>query len=171
MGVLLPVSLMFMIGPLFRPVTTFSALPASDTISVDYRSRGCFHRDAFVFQFRREERKLIVTVYDNREDWFRSNVSSPRKPVGQTVLTEEDVARLDNLIAFYRERREGGSTTVETIQIEQTRGKTRIGAERFTDSTSIIGMPKELAVHLKMPQIDALSFSEVRERIVKAVKI
>jgi hypothetical protein len=171
MSALITASLLFLSGPLAKPVTTFSALPASDTISVQYQSRGCFHRDAYVFRFRKEGRKLIVEVYDNRETWNRTNVPAKVKPVGQTVLTEEDVARLDNLIAFYRERRVGGSTTVQTIQIEQLREKTWIGAERFTDSTSIIGMPKEWIDELKMPHIDALGFREIRARVVKATEI
>jgi hypothetical protein len=145
----------------------FSALTDSDTLVVEYRTSGCFHREANSFRFRREGTKLLVTAYDsggfNRPNFWRKS-----QELGTIALTEDDIGQLDNLLSFYRERRKGASTTVDYVRMDLYRGGTRVGSEMFVDRTSILGLPKELAVQYKWPYVDALSFSTIRARIKKS---
>jgi hypothetical protein len=144
-----------------KPGITFSSLRADQTVVVDYRSRGCFHRDAFLFRFRTVpgRRGLDVTVTAN-------DPRLPKTILGTITLDADQVRRLDGLLKFYRERREGSSSTVVNARFEFRDGDRVKATESFEDATFAIGLSPEICRQIGMPYIDALTLDE----IVRAVR-
>ena len=115
----------------------FRGLPEGRVVEVTFTSQGCFHQSIHEFRFRRAG-SLFVEVTKVSSPWEESEIkaSNPtRVPLGTVVLSDVEAVSLDRLIAFYREGREGGCTTVDSIKISQIENGKPVTTESFTDAT------------------------------------
>lgn len=163
MSATMAASLLFLAGPLARPVKPFSDLTEADSVVVAWRAWNCFQPHAYAFRFRRESGRFLVTAYDcgdvtHPEPWRRGQT------LGTVELTLNDLRRLDNTFAYYRKRIHVRSTAEDDVRIEQFRGGEWIAGERFIDGSQATTHSEEVAKILKQPYLDALSLDALLKR-------
>ena len=120
----------------------FSELQPGDRVHIRFASQGCFHSNAWDFEFERGS-ATTVRVASFRGSWDAARKSmqyrSPR-PLGTLTLAPHDIAGLDRLVRFYRTHPDGYCTTVDDITIEHFQrpngpGSTASAREHYIDSS------------------------------------
>jgi len=131
---------------------SFSSLKDGDVIRVTFSSTGCFHRTNRVFEF--HEKSVAISSPDQAASSLKKDPESSK--IGTLVVSKDDLKKLDRLLLFYRENKQVGCTTVDHIQIEQTRADGRSLSEKYADASC------------QSEQIeDALTFPQLQARLVK----
>ena len=116
-------------------IDNFADIRRGDVLKIHYHSSGCFHQDDYTFLFRPNNPSTIDVVHEP---------GTPQaKSFARVNLTHEDLRQLDNLMHFYRAKKKGGCTTVDTISFEQLRGKTTIASEKIIDDTCQVDEAKD----------------------------
>ncbi len=117
-------------------VVTFATLSASDELKMTYATRGCFHDRTYDLTFRRAGVLTVLIeevtfAWTDQKEYLRVGV----RKLGDTALTEADVAGLDRLIRFYRTNQERGSRTFShAIDLSQLRDGKTVAKEHFYDA-------------------------------------
>lgn len=111
------------IGFAAEPPISFQHIPEGNTIEVMFESKGCFHHGRYQFVFQ-GARAVVIKMEAKR------NI-----PVGAVTLSKSELAGLDRLLIFYRERRPGLCTTSDTIALTQKTGGKVVKREFFQDDT------------------------------------
>src|SRR4051812_28345602 len=83
----------------------FSRIQPHDHFTVGYTSQGCFHYYAYRFEFERRDRVQVRI----------SKLWKPRHHLGTVTLSDEDLAGLDRLVAYYRSHPDGACTMNDGI--------------------------------------------------------
>ncbi len=118
------------------PGALFENLPAKDRIRISYTSTGCFHYITYEFDFQRSDTltAAIVRLDEKRIEGSKKRIVK-RVPQGTVKISEKQAKGLDRLIEFYRQKQEGGCTTVDNITITHRSPKGIVSKESFVDRT------------------------------------
>ena len=119
-----------------QPIS-FRQFPAGDSIHVKFTSSGCFHYYTYEFDFHRAVRVTATIARVGPREGERGNQreEGERTIIGKVALSQDEIAGLDRLLAFYRWRHGGGCTTVDKIVVTQMSGGKAIASESFTDAS------------------------------------
>lgn len=121
-----------------RPSDLFRKLPQGQTVQIVFTSQGCFHHTVYEFEFKRAP-ELTATIVEVQENWNPSTktmVVTKRIPLGTVKITDEEAAGLDKLIDFYRNPKDGWSTTHDGISITIRDANKVIEKRKYDDESS-----------------------------------
>jgi hypothetical protein len=112
-------------------------LQSGHTLRVRYESTGCFHFNAYEFDFVGGPVVSVnITKVERKLDKKRvCYVDSRRVPMGSLTLGSQDIRKLDNLISYYRSKPHGFCTTVDDVKILHYVGKKIISSESYSDAS------------------------------------
>jgi len=141
----------------------FGELKEGQSVRVEFSSKGCFHNEAYEFEFRKAP-ALAVTIVrvDTKraqvpqisqielvfpDGWDhlkkadsikKENAETGRTILGTVNVSDEEAAGLDRLLMFYRAPKKSlqSSTTREEISVTFRDGEKVISEERFSDNSS-----------------------------------
>jgi hypothetical protein len=95
----------------------------------------CFHHTKYRLSFESNSFGVVrLSAFDQN--------GAKRAPIS---LDRSDLKSLDRLLSLYRNIRQGGCTTVDTITVTKYRGGAIVAEERFTDDTCDLGSRIEMA--------------------------
>lgn len=109
---------------------TVKGLGPDDEVRIEYSSGGCFHFFAFDFTLSGKTPGTVAVAERVTKD---GKVSL--RPAGSVPLSHLDIQRLDNRIAFYRQKRPGRCTTVDSITISWLQDGKIVEKESFRDES------------------------------------
>jgi hypothetical protein len=120
----------------------FSELQPGERVHIRFLSTGCFHNDAYDFDFERDGATTVRVAAVSRS-CNAVGKSMPYRainPLGTLILTPRDISGLDRLIRFYRTHPAGGCTTRDDITIDHFRWIHRpdspaIASEHYIDAS------------------------------------
>jgi hypothetical protein len=162
-----------------RPIELSTIDRRSQSVVIDFQSTGCFHFAHYQLRYEPAPTpRLVVTDRNPRSAASpgaeRAGIPS-QEQVGVVELTREQVARLDNLLRFYRRQvGEGGCTTSDTISVVLYQNGHLLRREEFVDSTCQSHLladadPRDLA-ELRMSGGPALSLRDLIAAATEAKK-
>ena len=148
---------LFGTAPAGGRIPSFSALPAGDTLQIDFKSDGCFHQDHFSFTYGRSPQPTM-NVVEFRTTWVNDKpAGEDSKYLGSLALTPSDLKQLDRLMDYYRKPHGDGCTTVETITIKHVHGGRVVAEETFKDAScdasSLRYFHPEIPAYLSLHQL------------------
>jgi hypothetical protein len=120
----------------------FSALAPGDSTQLTFRSDGCFHHFYVAVTIVRD-----ATGADVVGDSLEANLAPGWRIQRPARLSDEELAQLDSLVAYYRAVTTTGCTTVDRISFTTVRGET-VTRESFVDGscgsydTGILSLPR-----------------------------
>jgi hypothetical protein len=161
------------------PIAFNTIVGRNEYALIDFESTGCFSHSHFRLRYEPTPvPRLLVTDCDpDLQDAKSGRLTRNRRPpdLGVVELTPEQVARLDNLLRFYRKNdQRGGCTTNDTISVVLYQNGFPVRHETFVDSTCESGLladadPRDLSA-LKRDDAPALSIWSVIEAAARAKK-
>ena len=109
---------------------SFAALSPGEEVAIEYRSDGCFHHYQVRVTIQRDSGGAVV----------RLDSASPTPALGWHFdppgrLTARQLAKLDDLLAFYRTNTDTGCTTVDHIALTETNGQGGVRREAYVDGS------------------------------------
>jgi hypothetical protein len=117
----------------------FTKLPSGNTLQMRFTSGGCFHFYILDLTFTSSPRPA-ATVFDIVLEPAETGKGTGlreagREKRGKLSLSKNDLAGLDNLLAFYRTNTAAGCTTHNGIEISQVRDGKIVASEKFQDNS------------------------------------
>lgn len=109
---------------------SFAALSPGEEVAIEYRSDGCFHHYQVRVTIQRDSSGAVV-----RLDSVTAAPGSGWHFDPQRRLTAGQLAKLDDLLAFYRTNTDTGCTTVDHITLTGTNGKGDVRREAYVDGS------------------------------------
>lgn len=152
--------ILFGAAPAGSKIPSFTALPAGDTLQIDFKSDGCFHHNHFSFTYGRSPQPTM-TVTRFQTEWIDDKPTEESKYLGVLALTPNDIKQLDRLMAYYREPHGDGCTSVERVTIQHVHRGRVVAEETFKDESC-----DAWSIHTLHPEIPAyLSFHQLPQRL------
>jgi hypothetical protein len=152
------------------PIVFTRVAGRGQSVVIDFQSDGCFSHAHFRLRFEPTPvpRLLVADCEPRLMDAKGSVVGRSRSPLELAAvdLTPEQVARLDNLLRFYRKHDgEDGCTTTDTISVVLYQHGIPVKWERYVDSTCRVELladadPRDLAA-LRRDEAPVLSLRSV----------
>lgn len=107
---------------------SLTKMGAEETMHVTLSSSGCFHQSTHLFKFTSKKVSIYRVTITNKK--------KSESQIGQLVLTDDDLVRLDKLFAFYANGQEkDGCTTIDTISIQVLKQGTVTKADNYHDGS------------------------------------
>lgn len=120
---------------------TFYDAEPGDSVTIDFQSAGCFHHDDHHVVITQGATPGVMIARGTGAHYFWRGTDPPNaaptavKSSGSTLLSPNDIERLNKLIAFYRQNHRTGCTTEDHIQITRKHGNRILAHEAFEDSS------------------------------------
>ena len=116
-----------------------ASLRRDEVIDITFESSGCFNQSTDHYRITRDSagRTWFEASTEVRE-WHKQQkkmLDRGTASIGKVALTAAEVAGLDSLFRFYRQKHPGGCTLVETAAVRYLRDGTSIGTEEFRDAS------------------------------------
>jgi len=151
----------------------FSKVSPDQELRIKFESRGCAHQTQFLMVYSvHPEPRISVTSLGERgvidpktEEW---RIESGRQELGTATFTPGGVARLDNLLRFYRKKSKGACTTINNITFTLLENGRTLRTETYEDDTCrpyVLDASPEHLTELKIKEPPVISL----ERIVAAL--
>ncbi len=108
-------------------VFSILSLEPRQSLVVRYQSVGCFHHFVYTFEFTGS----VVVIHD-------LGVGAPGhkgKRLGCFTLDDDDLVKLDRLLAYYAGRPRGRCTTVDTVRVVVKDGPHRVRCACYVDGS------------------------------------
>lgn len=117
-----------------RPFQGFDYLQKGDTVEVRLESRGCFHHTIHWLRFEQHEDLRVRTVEESDPSLSPEKRRDPW-PKGDRVVNRSQLPGLNQYVAYLRENKSDGCTTVDTIILTHLRRNSVLASERFKDAS------------------------------------
>jgi len=124
----------------------FSQMGNGDRVEVTLQATGCFHNTTSYFEIRKSRDLLSF-----REYAITWNKSSPpeilsKKMIGEVNLAETDIEGLDGLLKYYRDGKQGNSTSQVFLRIEYYESGALVKVEDLQDYSGNIELKDRKSV-------------------------
>lgn len=139
----------------FAAELNFSSMENGDRVEVTLHSIGCFHNTTLYYEVRKTGDTAFFTQYAITWDKSVPAKMLEKKVIGELKLTPNDITGLDGLLTFYRGKKDVGSTTSVSLQVEYYEGARQIRVENLDDISGGHGLDK---------RDDVTSFHELTAR-------
>lgn len=117
---------------------SFQRLPVGGTIHIAYTIQGCYSGSSYEFVFERGE-TMTVHASSIGKEWNAARQrleESSRATVGRLTLSDEQIAGLDRLFAYYRTKTSDRCSIVRHVDATQKSGDSVDATESFIDDRS-----------------------------------
>lgn len=126
----------------FAAGPSFSSMEDGDRVEITHHSTGCFHNIISYYEVRKTDGACFFTQYAITWDKKVPAQMVEKKVIGELRLGADDIAGLDGLLRYYRERKTSGSTTQVSVLVEYYEGGRQIKVERLEDGSGSVGLEK-----------------------------
>jgi len=139
----------------FAAELNFSRMENGDKVEITLNARGCFLNATTYYEVRKSADTCFFTQYAITWDKSIPAKMTEKKVVGELQLTQKDIAGLDNLLGYLRGKKETGSTTMHSFQVEYYEAGRRIRTENLWDESGGFDM---------INRLDVISLKKLTER-------
>lgn len=122
-------------------------LTADHQVILHFHSQGCFHVTEYEFHFIGSD-PGAVQIFEHPSESLFENSHQPRQYLGRIRLSNQELTQLDNLLEFYRLRKEGACTTEDRIEMSWLLdGKEQHRESYIDDTCQVDDDPNLLPLH------------------------
>ncbi len=124
----------------FAAELNFSSMENGDRVEITLHSTGCFHNTTSYYEVRKSADTCLFSQYAITWDKSIPAKMTEKKAIGELQLTKNDLTGLDNLLRFYRGKKDASSTTQVSLLVEYYESGSRIRVENLNDGSGGHGL-------------------------------